>query len=264
LRAFKSAEAYCEFAKQVRGVNRFVVDGEAREFLLTLAEQAPASHQTVLPEGSVFWRAQLGHATEAQPIRDQDDAVIDEVIVECPHPPERMKPRKDLAREGCTNPKGISYLYLSNRKEIALAEVRPWIGSFISIAQFKARRNLRIVDFSTDPAPRRRITVPYEIPPEQWDHAVWYSIDQAFREPITVNDEAADYAATQFLAEFFKSEGFDGVAYQSAFQKPGEQGHNLVLFDLDAAQLVDNALVTITAISFGFEEAGPSYSIRGS
>lgn len=263
MRAFKSAEAFLEFAKQVRGVNRFVVDAEARDFLLTLAEQARASHQTVLPEGSVFWRAQLGHATEAEPIRDRDDTLIDEVIVECPHPPERMKPRKDLAREGRANPKGISYLYLSNRKEIALSEVRPWIGSFISIAQFKAQRNLRIVDFSTDPPLRRRITVPYEIPPEQWDHAVWYSIDHAFREPVTANDEVADYTATQFLAEFFKSEGFDGVAYQSAFQKPGEQGHNLVLFDLDAAQLVNNALVTITAINLAFEEAGRFYSIRG-
>ena len=42
MRAFKSAEAYLAFAKQVRGVNRFVVDAEALEFLLTLAETSPS------------------------------------------------------------------------------------------------------------------------------------------------------------------------------------------------------------------------------
>jgi len=104
---------------------------------------------------------------------------VDEILAECPVPPERMKPRKDKAREARANPKGISYLYLSNRREIALSEVRPWLGSLISIGQFEAVRDLTIVDLSTDKPPRK-ITVPFVIPPEQWDQAVWYSIDQAF------------------------------------------------------------------------------------
>jgi hypothetical protein len=59
----------------------------------------------------------------------------------------------------------------------------------------------------------------YAVPPEERDKAIWYAIDQAFRRPVLVfGDELSNYAPTQVIAEFFKKNGFDGIAYQSAFQ----------------------------------------------
>lgn len=48
-----------------------------------------------------------------------------------------MKPLRDKASEGRANPKGIPYLYLATTKEAPMSEVRPWIGSDISVGQFK-------------------------------------------------------------------------------------------------------------------------------
>ena len=59
---------------------------------------------------------------------------------EIPHPPERMKPLAGWAREGRADLKGILYLYLAAAKDPALAEVRPRLGSMISLGVFIIRK----------------------------------------------------------------------------------------------------------------------------
>lgn len=164
---FKSATAYFQFARKVKTINRHIRDAEDLEFLSVLLAQAQADRKMTIPKGTILWRAQLGFAWD--PLWDGEKYIDD--FVEGPHPPERMKPLRDKAREGRVNPQGIPCLYLSNRKETALSEVRPWLGSHISIAQFRTVRELGIVDFSTDERPRRAAN--YSLPPDQWDKAVW-------------------------------------------------------------------------------------------
>ena len=248
---FKSADAYLRFAKKVKGFHRYIRDSEDHDFLEALLLQARTGDRTmVLKQGIVLWRAQLGHGWEA--LHEGDEQIGE---VECGFAPARMKPLRDRAREGRANPKGIPYLYLSNDKNTALAEVRPWLESLVSLAQFQTLRELVIVDCSTDQRPKRRLSTaePFVIVrPEEWDMAVWYDIGHSFSTPVTVDDDVASYAATQIIAEFFKSEGFDGVAYESGFGK----GHNLALFDVDAAELLNCGLYKLSKIAFEFEEAG--------
>ncbi len=59
-----------------------------------------------------------------------------------------MKPLRDRTREGRANPKGIPYLYLATHEDVAMAEVRPWIGSNISLGRFLTTRDLCLVDCS--------------------------------------------------------------------------------------------------------------------
>jgi len=252
---FKSAHAYRVFAQKVKATNRHIRDSDDLEFLATLLEQAEHNRKTSIPEGTILWRAQLGFAWD--PIWDGEKYLDDHV--EGPLPTERMKPLRDRAREGRANPQGIPCLYLSTRKETALTEVRPWLRSLISIGQFKTVRELTIVDFSTDERPRRRNWV---VPPEEWDKAVWYAIDQAFREPFTPEgDFPSDYAPTQVIAEFFKAHGFGGIAYQSAFQSKSREGHNVALFDPDAAELINCGLEEAEEINFTFGQAGNTYFV---
>jgi len=249
---FKSANAYHQFSRKIKTTNRHIRDADDLEFLATLLAQAEHDRKTTIPKGIFLWRAQLGF--DQEPIWDGEKYVDD--WVEGALPPDRMKPLRDRAREGRANPQGIPCLYLSTRKETALSEVRPWLRSLISIAQFET-----IVDFSTDERPRRRSN--YSLPPEEWDKAVWYEIDQAFRKPVTPEgDLPSDYAPTQAIAEFFKAHGFDGIAYQSAFQSKSRKGHNVALFDLDAAHLIGCGLQKVEEIKFRFEQAGNSYSVE--
>lgn len=161
-----------------------------------------------------------------------------------------MKPLQDRAVEGRANPKGIPYLYLSTNRETAIAEVRPWLDAFVSVAQFKTLRDLTLVDFSM-PDVKRTIHYFEEPGPEERQKAVWSDIDRAFSEPVTPNDNVADYVPTQILAEFFKMKGFDGIAYLSAL---GE-GYNIALFDLTSAELINCSLYRITDVKYESEEA---------
>lgn len=246
---FKSADAYREFAQKVKATNRHIRDGDDLEFLATLLGQAEHGRKRTAPKGTVLWRAQLGFDWELD--HDTDE------YIESPLPPERMKPLRDRAREGRANPQGIPCLYLSTRKETALSEVRPWLRSLISIGQFKTVRELTIVDFSSDERPRRHNWV---FPPEEWDKAVWYAIDRAFRKPVTPEaDLPSDYFPTQVIAEFFKAHGFNGIAYQSAFQSKSGKGHNVALFDPDAAELINCGLEEAREINFTFEPVANPY-----
>ena len=112
--------------------HRYVLDEGSHEFLSTLREQAQ-SRQQKIPAGAIFWRAQLGH--DWRPLMEGKKHIDD---IPCALPPARMAPLKDRAREGRANPKGIPYLYMANRKETVMSEVRPWLGSSVSLAQFKS------------------------------------------------------------------------------------------------------------------------------
>jgi hypothetical protein len=58
---------------------------------------------------------------------------------------------------------------------------------------------------------------------------------------------------TQTLAELFKMHGYDGIDYRSSVSTTG---HNVALFDLDAATVVECHLSWISGVSFQFHEMG--------
>src|SRR5690606_23713462 len=116
----------------------------------------------------------------------------------------------------------------------AMSEVRPWLGSMISLGQFVTTRKLTLVNCARQSEVSRKIYF-LEPPEAQRSDIVWSEIDRAFTTPVTRSDDTGEYVATQILAELFRAEGFDGIAYRSAF---GENSINFALFDLEAANLV--------------------------
>jgi RES domain-containing protein len=197
--------------------------------------------------GWIGWRAQLGH--DYHPDEWDND-------VPSPHGAARMKPLPDRAQEGRVNPKGIPCLYLATARDTAMSEVRPWVGSLVSVAQFRTVRALNIIDCSVHHA--RNPLFLDEPTTEDREQAVWANIDRAFSEPSTRSDDAADYAATQVLAELFQNLGYDGVAYKSTF---GETGFNVALFDLESATLINCALYIVDTVDYRFREQEGRYSI---
>ena len=247
MRGFKSADSYYKFSRDVCRSNRYFRGSETDEFFAILLQQAQL-RRNLIPKGTIFYRAQLGHGLE--PHYDQEEYSGD---VPCPFPTDRMKPLRDRAAEGRANPKGIPCLYISNLMETVLSEVRPWRGSLISIAQFQTLRDLTIVDCTTTDKPRR---IFYKgIPPEDWDKAVWFDIDRDFSKPVTRNEDLADYVPTQIIAELFKSNGFDGIEYQSSLGS----GHNFALFDIDCANLTSRMPYKTNDIKFDFSRASNPY-----
>lgn len=248
---FKSWRGYWDFARAVKQRMRYVRGSDTEEILTSILATA-GERAEAIPAARFLWRAQLGHAWE--PLY-QDGHYVDDVPA--PYPPERMKPLKDRAVEGRANPKGIPYLYLSTNRETALAEVRPWIGSLVSVGQFKTLCDLRLVNCTSDQR-GSRVYLGGEPSPEKREEAVWSDIDRAFARPVTPSDDLADYVPTQILAELFKANGFDGVAYRSSLGA----GHNVVLFDLGDAEIVNCFLWEAKSVAFEFAEAANPYYLK--
>jgi hypothetical protein len=206
-----------------------------------------------VPQGTIFWRSQLGN--DWRPIQGKEHLHLGDEP--CPLSPKRMKPLPHMANEGRANPKGIPYLYVATDKDTAMAEVRPWLGSRISVGQFEIKKDITLVDCSVLHA--KKIVFYSEEPTAgKKEEAVWTNIDWAFSKPVTPNDSVADYIPTQIIAELFKNNRVDGIAYKSDLGK----GHNIVLFDINIADIVNCFLYGTDKIDFLFKEAASPYFIK--
>lgn len=244
---FKSWRDYWDFSREVTRGRRYLRSETVDAFLAEVAATSP-SRIRELKKGFILWRAQLGHGW-------RHESQIGEEVPGA-FPEERMKPLTDRAKEGRVNAKGVPCLYLATTEDTAIAEVRPAVGSYVSAAQFEVTRKLRIMDCSVNAEGTAfYLEEPSE---EEREKAVWNYIDRAFAEPTQPSEEVAEYVPTQVLAELFRTQGCDGVAYKSSLGK----GYNVALFDLDAAELINCALYQVRGVSFDYGECDYRYFVR--
>ncbi|PKP79954.1 MAG: RES domain-containing protein [Alphaproteobacteria bacterium HGW-Alphaproteobacteria-18] len=229
--------SFDEFREEVLYRQRYIRSRLCEAFLSRI-KRSVEGRTEVISSGETFWRAQIGHDWEALSEAGNRRRM--------PLQNERMKPWIDRAYEGRVNPKGISCLYLATSEYVAMSEIRPWIGTTLSLARFRTVRPLRIVDCSLFHALTE--TAPQCGSPNS-DEQLWRDIDRAFAQPVLRSDNTADYAPTQLIAEFFRLEGFDGIFYGSAFS---EAGRNIALFDIHAADQLDAVLFEVTGAKFDF------------
>jgi hypothetical protein len=251
---FQSWEEYDIFAHFIKYKARHVLDERSKRFLQVVLETSKERIK-VLPPQSQLWRAQLGHDWRTKQVptfMQKDMGGVTEYQVPHPFGVQRMMPLLDRAAEGRVNPKGIPCIYFSMDKGTAMSEVRPWIGSYLSVAQFTTVKALQLVDFSgDDPSFTLNYYTGCEEPTaEKRERSVWGDMNFAFSEPVTRSDDVADYAPTQVLAEAFRDGGYDGIIYESRL---GEGGKNVAVFSVvDCAECVSRSLYRVDEIRFEF------------
>lgn len=247
---FRSYRSFWTFAWYVRRHRRYRLPAEHLEFLETVIATGQKRIETI-PAGTNFYRAQAGH--DWRPEGQGEEAFE----VECAFPPERMKPLADRALEGRANPKGIPFLYVATSMKTSVGECRPWVGAHVSVSQVKTVRELKILNCTSD---KQGASFYFDEPdPSKREEAVWRDIDRAFAEPVTRSDDTADYAPTQILAELFRENGMDGVGYRSALGT----GHNLALFELNCAEVINGQLVKVDSLDITFSQADNPYFVSG-
>lgn len=208
--------------------------------------------------GVIFLRAQLGHHWR-EISTDPNDPGSETFEVECAHDIDRMKPLRHSAREGRINAKGIPCIYLCDDENTAMAETRPWIGSFVSLAQFKTLKHLQLVNCCDER--HHGLHLSLELPliraldPRKREKITWGEISHAFSEPVSPTDVTAEYTPTQILSDLFRSRGYDGIRYKSLLGP----GYNYALFDLDAADLLNCGLHQVKRVAFEFDMADNPY-----
>jgi RES domain len=137
-------------------------------------------------------------------------------------------PPKRLASHGRANPAGIPYLYLGSKPETAVAEIRPHTGEIACVAEF-AVPEIQAVDLRSP----RKLVSPFiledasAIGQLRADLPFLERLGEELTRPVLPSGAAIDYIPSQYLCEFIKKSGFDGVVYRSSVS----DGINLALFN---------------------------------
>ena len=128
-------------------------------------------------------------------------------------------PPAAYASAGRMNAKGISVFYGANDPTVALAEVRPPVGSQVVVARFEIIRPIRLLDLTAlvnaategsifDPAFKRQL-----------EQAMFLkSLSERITKPVMPDDEAFEYLVTQAIADFLANEStmkVDGIIFPS-------------------------------------------------
>lgn len=254
---FRSWSSFLSFRDEKKHEERYFHSREAQEFLDGVLATA-ADRVEPIAKGQRYWRAQSGSAL--WPLDDGAGEDVDYCRIA--YRPERMKPVPEKAREGRINSRGIPCLYLATNEKTAISEVRPWVGSRVTVAEFEICEDLDVIDCSgceidsvvkkaSDLDMLYKLTPPE---PEEIPQIVWRWIDLAFSEPVDREDSTVDYIQTQIIAELFKANGFGGVIYRSVFNG----GKNLALFDIDSAcQVGEGKVVQVTELDLNFQQICP-------
>lgn len=156
---------------------------------------------------------------------------------------ESFVPPINLTRDLRANYKYIPYLYCSNNPYISLVEVRPRMGSLVSIATIINNYPIRLLDFTVSNKPSKMTEAKMNL---FSDLSVLYST------PIASDDDVLEYIPTQFIAEYVKNRGYDGIAFSSSLTPEINKEHpdrfNIVVFNYGKCSVIKSNVVEIQGI----------------
>jgi hypothetical protein len=143
-------------------------------------------------------------------------------------------PPKRIASHGRANPAAIPYLYLGSTQRTAISEIRPHTGEMTCVADFRTPDTIKVVDLRN---PKNTVS-PFlladavDISRMRSDLPFLARLGDELTRPVVPQSAAIDYTPSQYLCEFIKKCGYQGVIYRSSVS----DGINLALFDPSLAQ----------------------------
>jgi len=165
--------------------------------------------ETKIEAGSTYFRARIGDLN----IKDMG------------------APPSDKALVGRANPKGVSYLYLSDSEKTTIGEVRPWRTARMTVAEFVIERALNVIDLSK--LPQLYSPFIYENLYEAISGlTLIQSLVDDMSKPISPKQSEIDYLSTQYLSDLIKQMDYSGFIFNSSLGN----GKNLVIFDSGCAR----------------------------
>lgn len=211
------------FAQEIKTRNRFFLN---ESIDLKLLNEMFKNFAKTYKKGKLFYRSRISES--AGHIAD-----------------EMGKPPGDKSSAGRANPKGIPYLYVSTEVETTVYESRSTYLDYVSVAEIKCKDELTVVSL-------RGIT---EISPFVFgDQIARYlthqkylvRLEQELSKPIRKFDKELDYLPSQYLCEYVKSLGYDGIEYGSSFKT---NGINLAIFNDEKLEIKNVEVYEVTDIT---------------
>ena len=166
-------------------------------------------------------------------------------------PPSKMGAPPDyIAKAGRVNPDGISVLYLSNSGETTLREVRAGLYDFVTIGRFELQQDIKVIKLTKIDHISPFLNELYGF--DLTDYAVNLShlkmIAKEIAKPLRDNN-VLDYLPTQYISDFIRSKGYDGIEYSSTML---EGGVNLAIFEPDLFKCMETKVYDIISIDYKY------------
>jgi len=179
-------------------------------------------------------------------------------------------PPSENAIQGRVNPPGISCLYAANSVNTAISEIQPSIGQTVSVGKIKTLKDLNIFDFrfskifkDSDFLDQSVVEIKKQKGISIGKIAIFFNVlSELFSRPAMGN--ADNYYATQYLGEYIKELGFDGIRYKSSLKKGGL---NIVLFDTSRGEdknpknykILGSSVYKIASVNISTMQIFPKY-----
>jgi RES domain len=212
----------------IKHESRFVLKEPQRAFVDAVVKLICQHFLSRVHADTIFYRARINKIDYAE--RDHE---------KIPFPASEMGPPPQyISTPGRINPEGIPYLYCAGELDTAGAELRPWKGAYLTIAEVQIRQNIILADLTLDVD----LTLFWKL--FFYDFAELFSIQ--WPPELKLN-----YLVTQFFAEHIKSAGFRGIRYKSEFNTGG---NNYALFFEDDYEIIRTYTVETCDISYCFFE----------
>lgn len=156
-----------------------------------------------------------------------------------------------LTSSGRTNSEGIQCLYLADQAETTFHEVRARDNDHVCIGEFLQKRDLRIVDFSFFDRISPFLNQDFDITWLAINMEIIRKIGHEIAKPMRRFDKTLDYVPTQYICDYVKHLGYDGIKYKSTLMKDGV---NYAIFDERKFECVVVKVVEIGDVKYRYEE----------
>jgi RES domain-containing protein len=227
---------WTQFSQEIRTVNRYFPSAVPD---LTVIGEAFVARAERVASGTTLHRARIVDGVRLPPAAEMG------------------KPPIERAGPGRANPIGIAYLYLSLNEETCLQEVRAANHSLVASAQFHTLQDLTVLNLADIDAPD---FFDNDEVARVYLHRYITALSRELSRPVRSSDSPIEYIPTQYLTEFAKSLGLDGVLYSSSLHAGGR---NLVLFD-DRTVRCDEIVRYLRVTSIKAEYEALDFSVRDS
>ena len=109
-------------------------------------------------------------------------------------------------RDMRANYRYIPYLYCATHPYVAVCEMRPRINAVLNLATIKAQTDLKLFDLVGFESQKMSSVKKNLIS----------DLAELFSKPVSEDDDTTFYIPTQYIAEYIKNRGYDGIAYRSS------------------------------------------------
>jgi hypothetical protein len=176
---------------------------------------------------------------------------------------ELSAPPVSAAASGRMNAKGISVFYGATAPEVALAEVRPPVGSKVLLAKFDIVRPLKLLDLvALGDVHEHGSVFDQEYAYRLGRMMFLRTLSHRMSRPVLPDDQDMEYLSTQAIADYLSSAAevpLDGILFPSV--QVGGSGVNAVLFHKASRcdELEIPAGTKLDAQTYQMSEDGPEY-----